>query len=106
MVLIEPIRNGKYIKDGAYWLAIQIWAASNLKIDDTIVFPSIADPHIQMGYFQNPEVEVNFKYLKEKNLEIVRRATGGGTIYIDSNSVNICYLIPYKKRYWNFRKLC
>ncbi|ADR24183.1 lipoyltransferase and lipoate-protein ligase [Mycoplasma leachii PG50] len=97
MVLIEPIRNGKYIKDGAYWLAIQIWAASNLKIDDTIVFPSIADPHIQMGYFQNPEVEVNFKYLKEKNLEIVRRATGGGTIYIDSNSVNICYLIPYKK---------
>ncbi|WP_434338040.1 lipoate--protein ligase [Mycoplasma capricolum] len=97
MILIEPIRNGKYIKDGAYWLAIQIWAANNLKIDDTIVFPSIADPHVQMGYFQNPEVEVNFKYLKEKNLEIVRRATGGGTIYIDSNSVNICYLIPYKK---------
>ncbi|KJQ47247.1 biotin/lipoate A/B ligase family protein [Mycoplasma mycoides subsp. mycoides] len=62
-----------------------------------LFFPSIADPHIQMGYFQNPEVEVNFKYLKEKNLEIVRRATGGGTIYIDSNSVNICYLIPYKK---------
>ncbi|MBY7704441.1 lipoate--protein ligase family protein [Vibrio harveyi] len=49
-----------------------------------------------MGYFQNPEVEVNFKYLKEHNLQIVRRNTGGGTIYIDSNAVNVCYLIPYK----------
>ncbi|AGJ91022.1 lipoate--protein ligase [Mycoplasma putrefaciens] len=95
MILIEPIRNGKYIKDGAYWLAIQVWALNKLKLDDTVVFPSIADPHIQMGYFQNPEVEVNFNYLKENNLEIVRRDTGGGTIYIDSNSLNICYLIPY-----------
>ncbi|TQC51257.1 lipoate--protein ligase [Mycoplasmopsis mucosicanis] len=97
MILIEPIRNGKYIKDGAYWLAIQIWASSHLRFNETIVFPGICDAHIQMGYFQNPEVEVNFNYLKEKNIEIVRRNTGGGTIYIDSNSVGICYLIPYKE---------
>ncbi|BAP01165.1 lipoate-protein ligase A [Mycoplasmopsis californica HAZ160_1] len=97
MILIEPIRNGKYVKDGAYWLAIQIWAMNHLRLDDTIVFPSVAEPHIQIGYFQNPEVEVNFNYLKEKNLQIVRRDTGGGAIYIDSNSVNVCYLIPYKE---------
>ncbi|KNG79077.1 lipoate--protein ligase [Mycoplasma sp. HU2014] len=96
MILVEPIRNGQYVDDGAYWLAIQIWATQNLKLDDTIVFPAISAPHIQMGYFQNPEVEVNFKYLKEHNLQIVRRNTGGGTIYIDSNAVNVCYLIPYK----------
>lgn len=66
MILIEPIRNGKYVKDGAYWLAIQIWAMNHLRLDDTIVFPSVAEPHIQIGYFQNPEVEVNFNYLKEK----------------------------------------
>ncbi|QBF34898.1 lipoate--protein ligase [Mycoplasmopsis phocirhinis] len=96
MILVEPIRNGKYIKDGAYWLAIQIWAVNNLKLDDTVVFPGIADPHVQIGYFQNPEVEVNFKYLKDKKIDIVRRNTGGGAIYLDSNSCNICYLIPYK----------
>nr|WP_318025156.1 lipoate--protein ligase [Mycoplasmopsis bovis] len=55
-------------------------------------------PHIQLGYFQNPEVEVNFKYLKEHNLEVVRRNTGGGAIYIDDNSVNVCYLIPYDEK--------
>lgn len=96
MILIEPIRNGKYVKDGAYWLAIQVWALNHLRVDETIVFPTVADPHIQIGYFQNPEVEINFNYLKEKNLQVVRRDTGGGAIYIDSNSVNVCYLIPYK----------
>ncbi|MCT4469462.1 lipoate--protein ligase [Mycoplasma sp. HS2188] len=96
MILVEPIRNGKYIKDGAYWLAIQVWAMNNLKLDDTIVFPGIVDPHVQIGYFQNPEVEVNFKYLHDKKIDIVRRNTGGGAIYIDSNSCNVCYLIPFK----------
>lgn len=95
MILIEPIRNGKYIKDGAYWLAIQIWAQKHLKLNDTIVFPTVADPHIQLGYFQNAEVEVNHQFLKSRNIEIVRRDTGGGAIYIDSNAVNVCFLIPY-----------
>lgn len=98
MILVEPIRNGKYVKDGAYWLAIQIWAMNHLRLNEKIVFPGIAAPHIQLGYFQNPEVEVNFKYLKEHNLEVVRRNTGGGAIYIDDNSVNVCYLIPYDEK--------
>ncbi|BDT03144.1 hypothetical protein SHM_07900 [Spiroplasma ixodetis] len=68
MILIEPIRNGKYIKDGAYALAIQVWALHNLKVKNkTIIFPFICDPHIQLGYFQNPEVEVNKEYLDKNN---------------------------------------
>lgn len=96
MILIEPIRNGKYIKDGAYYLATQIWALSHLKFDEIVAFPAVLDPYVQIGYFQNPEVEVNFKYLKEHNIPIVRRDTGGGAIYIDSNQMGVCYLIPYK----------
>lgn len=95
MILIEPIRNDKYIKDGAYALAIQVWALHNLKIEDeTIIFPFICDPHIQLGYFQNLEVEVNKEYLEKNNIPVVRRDTGGGAIFIDCNSVNFCFLIP------------
>ncbi|BET39415.1 hypothetical protein SAP269_20040 [Spiroplasma ixodetis] len=47
-----------------------------------------------MGYFQNPEVEVNKEYLDKNNIPVVCRDTGGGTIFIDSNSVNFCFLIP------------
>ncbi len=41
MILVEPIRNGKYVKDGAYWLTIQIWAMNHLRLNEKIVFPGI-----------------------------------------------------------------
>lgn len=97
MILVEPIRNNKWIKDGAYLLAIQYYAIKKLKLDDTIVFPYICDPHVQIGYFQNPLVEVNYEYLQKNNFSIVRRDTGGGAIYIDNLSANFCFSFPYKK---------
>ncbi|CAC13616.1 LIPOATE-PROTEIN LIGASE A [Mycoplasmopsis pulmonis] len=109
MYLIEPIRNGKYIKDGAYAMALQAYALTHLKLERTAIFPYICDAHIQIGYFQNPEVEVNFPYLKEHNIPIVRRRTGGGAIYIDDKSVNICWLYPFnsennKNIFGNYQK--
>lgn len=97
MILIEPIRNGKWVKDGAYLMAIQYWAIKHLDPEDTIVFPYICDAHVQIGYFQNPELEVNFDYLEANKLNIVRRDTGGGAIYIDDLSANFCFSIPYRK---------
>ncbi|AHH45305.1 lipoate--protein ligase [Mesomycoplasma bovoculi] len=97
MILIEPIRNGKWIKDGAYLIAIQYWAIENLDPEDTIVFPYICDAHVQIGYFQNPELEVNFDYLEANKLSIVRRDTGGGAIYIDDLAANFCFSFPYRK---------
>ncbi|MGY6172229.1 lipoate--protein ligase [Candidatus Mycoplasma pogonae] len=94
MILVEPIRDGKLIKDGAYIMALQVWALNTLKIQDTLVFPFICDPHVQFGYFQNPEVETNREFLEKHNIPVVRRDTGGGAIYIDNNSVNFCFLIP------------
>lgn len=98
MILIEPIRNGEWIKDGAYLLAIQYWAIKQLDLDETIVFPYICDPHVQIGYFQNPELEVNFDFLESNNLQIVRRDTGGGAIYIDDLAANFCFSVPYQKQ--------
>ncbi|CAT05111.1 Lipoate-protein ligase A [Mesomycoplasma conjunctivae] len=97
MILIEPIRNGKWIKDGAYLLAIQYWAVENLDPDEIIIFPYICDPHVQIGYFQNPEVEINFDLLTKRNFPVVRRDTGGGAIYIDDLSANFSFSIPYNK---------
>ncbi|QJB71313.1 lipoate--protein ligase [Mycoplasma sp. 1654_15] len=95
MYLLEAIRNGKRITSGSYALALQVWAMSNLDIqDDIIVFPYICDAHVQIGLFQNPVAEVNLDYVKENKMLIVRRDTGGGAIFIDQNSANFCFLIP------------
>nr|WP_245578667.1 lipoate--protein ligase [Mycoplasmopsis cricetuli] len=96
MIVVEPIRNGKYIGDGAYHIALQVWFLNNfdkLNLKDQIlVFPYISNPHVQIGYFQNPKVEINEKYLGK--IPVVRRDTGGGAIFLDNNSACFCFLIP------------
>ncbi|MEA5001895.1 MAG: lipoate--protein ligase [Christensenella sp.] len=40
-------------------------------------------PTLMVGRFQNIHKEVNERYAKSKGIQIVRRASGGGTIYTD-----------------------
>ena len=65
MYLIEPIRDGKYVKDGAVVLAMQVYVQSNVFLDDDILFPYYCDPKVEIGKFQNTIAEVNEEYLKE-----------------------------------------
>lgn len=97
MYLIEPKRDGKWVYDGAVLLAIQYWAIKNLKFLEPIIFPYICDPHVQIGYFQNPKVEINMELLNKSNIQVVRRDTGGGAIYLDRNGINFCFSFPYDK---------
>ena len=39
MYLIEPIRNGKYIDDGAVNLAMQVYINNNIFLDEDILLP-------------------------------------------------------------------
>src|SRR5699024_12340549 len=52
----------------------------------------ISKPLVQVGRYQNTRDEVNLPYVKENNINIVRRYTGGGTLYLDENCVNFCFL--------------
>ncbi|EHJ57475.1 lipoyltransferase and lipoate-protein ligase [Streptococcus urinalis FB127-CNA-2] len=93
MYLIEPIRHGKRITDGAVALAMQVYVQQTIFLDDDILFPYYCDPKVEIGKYQNAIIEVNQDYLKKHNIPVVRRDTGGGAVYVDSGAVNICYLI-------------
>lgn len=53
--------------------------------DDTIFMFWRTEPTLMIGKFQNTIEEINQKYVEEKNINVVRRITGGGTIYTDMN---------------------
>lgn len=61
MYLIEPIRNGKYVTDGAVALAMQVYVQQNVFLDDDILFPYYCDPKVEIGKFQNTVAEVDRK---------------------------------------------
>ncbi len=104
MYLIEMIKDGKRVTDGAIALAMQVYVQQNIFLDDDIIFPYYCDPKVEIGKYQNAVVETNQDYLKEHNIPVVRRDTGGGAIYVDSGAVNVCYLINDNGVFGDFKR--
>lgn len=49
-------------------------------------------PSIILGKHQNIWEEVNLDFVKQKEIEVVRRYTGGGTVFHDLGNVNISFI--------------
>ena len=48
-------------------------------------------PSIIVGKFQNTLAEINLDYVKDKNIKVVRRMSGGGTVYHDLGNLNFSF---------------
>ncbi|CAF3325123.1 unnamed protein product [Rotaria sp. Silwood1] len=49
-------------------------------------------PCVVIGRYQNPFIECDIKYLAEKQIDLARRYSGGGTCYHDLGNLNITIL--------------
>lgn len=49
-------------------------------------------PTLMIGRYQNARAEVNMEHAKKMNINIVRRITGGGTIYTDMNGWQFSFI--------------
>ena len=86
-------------------MAMQVYVLNNIDIDETVIFPYYCEPKVEIGLFQNAETEVNHEYMKEKDIILVRRDTGGGAVYVDNGAVNVCFLMPGDTDvYGNYKK--
>ncbi|ATH59070.1 MULTISPECIES: lipoate--protein ligase [Staphylococcus] len=105
MYLIEPIRNGEYITDGAVSTAMQVYVSQNIFLDDDILLPYYCDPKVEIGRFQNTAVEINQDYVDAHDIQVMRRETGGGAVYVDRGAVNMCCLLQNDNSiYGDFQK--
>jgi lipoate---protein ligase len=77
-------------------LSIEHYLLQNTPADATILFLYTNRPSIIIGRNQNPWVEVNLRLLKTGPLrvELVRRRSGGGTVFHDEGNVNYSVICP------------
>lgn len=77
----------------------------SLSSDETFVILYINDPAIIIGKHQNTIEEVNSEYVKENNIYVVRRMSGGGAVYHDEGNLNFTYILKAgKEDVNNFKK--
>ena len=51
-------------------------------------------PCVVIGRHQNPYMEANLPYLESANVPVVRRNSGGGTVYHDLGNLNCSFFTP------------
>lgn len=77
-----------YSNDPRYNLAFEEYCFKHLPRDEDYILLWINGPAIIIGKNQNTLEEVNSEYVKEKNISVVRRITGGGAVYHDLGNLN------------------
>lgn len=98
--------NNNQITDATLNLALEEWAVRNLDLanEDYLLF-YINRNAIIIGKHQNTIEEINSEYVKEKDIQVVRRISGGGTVYHDDGNLNFSFLTKFSQdSIHNFKK--
>jgi len=52
------------------------------------------EPSVIIGRSQNAYAELNSKFIRENNIKVVRRLTGGGAVFHDLGNINFSFIKP------------
>lgn len=80
------------ITDASVNLAIEEFALKNLPMDESYLLFYINSPSIIIGKHQNTIEEINQEYVKDNNIQVVRRLSGGGAVYHDLGNLNFSFI--------------
>lgn len=83
MFFIDTSRDGKPVYNAIVNQSLDNYLVNDLKLAGHGLIMYINNPSVIVGVNQNAYAEVNFPYLKENNLQLVRRTSGGGAVYHD-----------------------
>ncbi|MFN2207158.1 MAG: lipoate--protein ligase [Candidatus Promineifilaceae bacterium] len=78
-------------------LALEEFLLRHRFIDEPVLLFYVNDPSIIVGRNQNVFEEINFTAVRRQKIPVLRRLSGGGTVYHDAGNLNFSLLTPDQK---------
>lgn len=78
--------------DANFNFALEKYAMDELDLSHEYFLFWRTEPTLMIGKFQNALQEINMDYVKANHVNVVRRVTGGGTIYTDMNGWQFSFI--------------
>jgi len=72
--------------------------------DEDIFMLWRASPSVLIGKNQNTYQEIHLDYVKENNIDVVRRKSGGGTVFCDLGNTNFAFISSDTKAFSDFSR--
>lgn len=79
--------------DPAFNLALEEYVFEQMPRDREYFLTWRNDNAIIIGRHQNTRAEINEDFVKEKNIRVVRRLSGGGAVYHDLGNLNFTFIV-------------
>jgi lipoate-protein ligase A len=85
-------------------LALEEFLLRHVLVDEMLFLFYINAPAVIIGRNQNAFEEVDPDYLTANGIQLVRRLSGGGTVYHDPGNLNFSFISPQRDDLHNFAK--
>ncbi|MDM8333131.1 lipoate--protein ligase [Limosilactobacillus panis] len=83
MFFIDTSRNGQPVHDALVNQSLDNYLINDLRLKGHGLICYINQPSVIIGVNQNAYAEIDLPYLKQHQIELVRRSSGGGAVYHD-----------------------
>lgn len=90
--------------DPCFWFGLENDLLQDGTLADDVFLFWHTQPTLMLGRYQNAAVEINREYANQRGIHIVRRLSGGGTIYTDPGSWQFSFIKRKHSRQIDFEE--
>ena len=84
-------------KDATFHFSVEEYLVQYYPYNEPIIMMWQADRCAMLGCNQIAQSEIDIAYAEQEHIQIVRRSSGGGTIFTDLGTYLYTMIFPYKK---------